>query len=97
MKSNAKNNMIFHTISYSLILVGALNWGLVGIFDFNLVSAVLGSLPVAENLVYILVAGAAVYSILTHKKECCTCGMCDCGSEDGCGCGGDCACGSKEK
>jgi len=79
-----------HAITYSLILVGALNWGLVGLFDFNLVTAILGGASALERIVYILVAASAVYSIATHASQCCACGKCGCGSEDGC-------CGSCEK
>ena len=58
-----------------LILIGALNWGLVGIGGFagmnlNVVNLILGSIPVLENLVYLLVGLAAVYRIyeLATKK-----------------------------
>jgi len=51
-----------------LILVGALNWGLVGIGGFagmnlNLVNLILGGIPFLENLVYLVVGLAAVYKI----------------------------------
>ena len=44
-----------------LVLVGALNWGLVGAFSFNLVEKLLGSWPMVANLVYILVGVSALY------------------------------------
>lgn len=44
-----------------LVLVGALNWGLVGFFNFNLVTAILGSVPLAEKIVYDLVGLCALY------------------------------------
>lgn len=50
-------------IAEILVLVGALNWGLVGAFDFNLVEALLGIDTVLANLVYILVGLAALYAI----------------------------------
>lgn len=59
-----------HILSYSLVWVGALNWGLVGLFDFNLVAALL---PGVEKLVYILVGAAAVYTFATHKNACKAC------------------------
>lgn len=53
-----------------LVLVGALNWGLVGALDFNLVTTVLGE-GTLTNVVYILVGVAALYEVyaLVAKKE----------------------------
>jgi uncharacterized membrane protein YuzA (DUF378 family) len=62
-----------HILAFILVVVGGLNWGLVGIFDFNLVHAILGSLGFIENLVYILVALSALYLLFTHKGDCKTC------------------------
>lgn len=42
------------------VLVGAFNWGLIGIFDFNLITALLGS-GVATQAIYVLVGFFAVY------------------------------------
>jgi len=44
-----------------LIIVGGLNWGLVGLFDFNLVSAIFGVDTWLTDLIYILVGIAAIY------------------------------------
>src|SRR3989344_8094820 len=50
-----------HTVTFILVVVGALNWGLVGLSgllgggDWNLVKLLVGSWPVVENLVYLLV------------------------------------------
>ncbi len=54
--------------SLVLVIVGALNWGLVGLggfagTDLNLVNMVLGSVPAAENLVYLLVGLAGLYQV----------------------------------
>lgn len=62
-----------HMVAFLLMFVGALNWGLVGLFDFNLVPALLGSVPMVEKVVYILVGLSAVYVIATHKKDCKIC------------------------
>lgn len=62
-----------HMVAFLLMFVGALNWGLVGLFDFNLVTALLGSVPMVEKVVYILVGLSAVYVIATHKKDCKIC------------------------
>ncbi|MGJ3232472.1 MAG: DUF378 domain-containing protein [Oceanicaulis sp.] len=46
-----------------LVIIGGINWGLVGLFDFNLVAALFGTESFLTNLVYILVGLAALYSI----------------------------------
>lgn len=63
-----------HMVTWILVIVGALNWGLVGLFDFNLVDKILGSAPAIERLVYILVGVSAVVEIITHGKTCKMCG-----------------------
>jgi len=53
------------TVCKVLILIGALNWGLVGFFKFDLVAAILGEKSAASRVVYALVGLAAVaYLIL---------------------------------
>ena len=63
---------ILHMASYALLWVGGLNWGLVGLFNMNLVENILG-MGIAK-LVYILVGVAAVYTVATHMGECKVCG-----------------------
>lgn len=46
-------------VSAILVIVGALNWGLVGLFGFNLVTFLLGAGPLA-SIVYVLVGTAGV-------------------------------------
>jgi uncharacterized protein len=47
-----------------LLVVGGLNWGLVGLLDFDLVAALLGGMSVASRAVYALVGLSAVYQAL---------------------------------
>lgn len=63
-----------HITAYTLLFVGGLNWGLVGLFDFNLVNSLLGSAPAIEKLVYVLVGVATVYIVATHMNDCKVCG-----------------------
>ena len=68
-----------HTVTFILVVVGALNWGLVGLSgligagNWNVVNLLLGSWPVVENLVYLLVGLSAVYEIAKHKWYCKEC------------------------
>jgi uncharacterized protein len=48
-------------IAAVLLIVGGLNWGLVGLFNFDLVAAVFGSMSVISVIVYSLVAVSAIY------------------------------------
>ena len=52
-----------------LLIVGGLNWGLVGLFGFNLVNTLLGSIPMAERAVYGLVGLSAVLMLRYLKEE----------------------------
>lgn len=62
-----------HTISFILLVVGGLNWGLVGLFNWNLVEVLLGSWPVAVQVVYVLVGLSAIVEIFGHKSNCNCC------------------------
>ena len=64
---------VLHMVAMILLFAGGLNWGLIGLFDFNLVSALVGAWPALETLVYILVGLATVYVVLTHKSDCKVC------------------------
>lgn len=54
-------------IAAALLVVGGLNWGLVGAANFNLVSAIFGTGIIAET-VYIAVGLAAVYEIFSVRS-----------------------------
>lgn len=53
-------------IALILVIVGGLNWLLVGLFDFNLVSAIFGDSIVAK-IVYVLVGLSALFSLTLIK------------------------------
>jgi uncharacterized membrane protein YuzA (DUF378 family) len=68
-----------HMIAWVLVMIGALNWGLVGLGGFlggnwNVVNLLLGSWLAIEWLVYVLVGLSAIYEIATHWSRCKTCG-----------------------
>lgn len=50
-------------IALILVIIGGLNWGLVGAFNFNLVQFIFGSIPSLARLVYGIVGLSAIYSI----------------------------------
>jgi uncharacterized membrane protein YuzA (DUF378 family) len=59
-----------HYLAFILVVVGGLNWGLVGIWDFNLVDKIFGNWAMVERIVYILVGLSAVYLAVEHKSAC---------------------------
>lgn len=48
-------------IAFVLVIVGGLNWALVGFFSFDLVAYLLGSLTLLSRIVYVLVGLSALY------------------------------------
>lgn len=55
-------------IALILIVIGGLNWGLVGIAGFDLVAAIFGDMSVIARIVYILVGLSAIYTIFILGK-----------------------------
>lgn len=60
-------------VCYWLVMIGALNWGLVGLGDFlgqnlNVVNMLLGSMPQVESVVYVLVGLSALMKLLKGGK-----------------------------
>ena len=57
------NGKSLHMITYPLMVIGALNWGLVGAFDINVVNMLVGGYPTVETLVYVAVGLSALYDL----------------------------------
>lgn len=51
----------------ALLVIGGLNWGLVGIFNFNLVASIFGNASFISNFVYALVGLSALYQVVQLK------------------------------
>lgn len=63
---------ILNKLTLALLIVGGLNWGLVGLFGFDLVAALFGEMSVLSRIVYTLVGASALYQIVplvTAKGE----------------------------
>ncbi len=52
-----------------LIIIGGLNWGLVGLFDFDLVAAIFGDMSILSRIVYTLVGVGAIYTIFSAATK----------------------------
>ena len=53
-----------NSMTLLLLIVGGLNWGLVGLFDFDLVAALLGEMSTLSRIVYVLVGASALYQLI---------------------------------
>ena len=60
-------------LAFPLIIVGALNWGLMGLLNYNLVESLLGSWPLIVKIVYLAIGASAVHALVSHKEDCKTC------------------------
>ena len=67
---------ILKTIAFALVITGALVWGIVGFFDYNIVSALFGDATLMSRIVYSLVGISGIVMLATagEEEEC----YCDC-------------------
>lgn len=54
---------VIDKIALVLIIIGAINWGLIGIFHFNLVEAIFGDMTVLSRIIYGLVGVSGLWGI----------------------------------
>jgi uncharacterized protein len=64
---------LVHMVAFLLLVVGGLNWGLVGLLNLNVVEMIFGSMPVVVMVVYVLVGLSADYIAATHMSDCKVC------------------------
>jgi uncharacterized protein len=50
-------------IALILVVIGAVNWGLIGFFDFDLVRAIFGEMTLISRIVYALVGVSGLYAL----------------------------------
>jgi hypothetical protein len=70
MEENIMNLDVLKSLTYSLVIIGALNWGMIGLFDFNLVSALFGDMSFLSRTVYNLVGLSAIVSLFMEFYVC---------------------------
>ena len=59
---------VWDWIAGILLIVGGLNWGLIGLFNFNLVTTIFGA-AIITKIIYVLVGISAIYMIFAMMKE----------------------------
>jgi len=62
-------------VALVLVIIGALNWGLVGLFNFDLVAAIFGSMSGISRIIYTLVGLSAIYMLITAASATTTSGQ----------------------
>lgn len=60
---------ILKIISYIFVIIGALNWGLVGLFNIDLVALLFGEMTLLARIIYIIVGVSAVIFLLTSYRD----------------------------
>ncbi len=63
---------VLHIIAFILILIGGLNWGLIGIFNLNIIEATF-STGAVTSIIYILIGLAALLELFAHRGKCKEC------------------------
>jgi uncharacterized membrane protein YuzA (DUF378 family) len=56
---------IIKMLAFILVIIGALNWGLVGVFHFDLVASLFGEMSILSRIIYSLVGGAGLILLFT--------------------------------
>ncbi len=60
---------ILDLIAMIIVVIGAINWGLIGAANINLVTLILGTVPILVQITYIIVGLAGLYvAYLTYKQ-----------------------------
>jgi len=63
-----------HFLTFILVIIGGLNWLLVGLFGWDVGMIFGGQGAMISKVIYILVGLSAIYLLVTHKKDCKICG-----------------------
>ena len=69
---------ILKWISYSLVLIGALNWGLIGAFNFDLVAFLFGEMTILTRIIYTLVGISSILYFILSFRDTTECTSCNC-------------------
>lgn len=59
-----------HVLATILVIIGAINWGLVGLFDLDLVAKIFGSMTTAARAVYVIIGIAGVCKLFCWSYWC---------------------------
>lgn len=60
---------ILDSAALILVIIGAINWGLIGFFQFNLVSTLFGDMTAFSRIIYALVGISGLYALSFFAKD----------------------------
>lgn len=55
-------------VSLILIIIGAVNWGLIGLFNLDLVATLFGTMSMISRIIYAIIGIAGIYSLMLFAK-----------------------------
>ena len=56
-------------LAYILVIIGAINWGLVGMMDFDLVALLFGEMTILSRIIYSIIGISAILLLLTTYRD----------------------------
>lgn len=62
------DNKLLNGVALGLVIIGAVNWGLIGIFKFDLVAFLFGDLSILSRIIYTLVGLCGLYLITFFSR-----------------------------
>ena len=62
-----------HKLTFLLLVIGGINWLLLGLLDWDLGQLFGGQDAAISKIIYILVGLSAIYELVMHPKNCCAC------------------------
>jgi uncharacterized membrane protein YuzA (DUF378 family) len=68
LSSRRSGMKVLNVVAAILLIVGGLNWGLVGLFQFDLVAAIFGAASALSRIIYTLVGLSALYQLIMWKS-----------------------------
>lgn len=68
-----KNLKFIHVLAFILVIIGGLNWLLVGLFQWDVGSLFGGMDASISRIIYVLVGLSAIVLLASHKKDCRCC------------------------
>lgn len=61
-------NKFIDALALTIAIIGAVNWGLIGFFDFNLVATIFGSMTWLSRIIYALVGVCGLYLVCFYMR-----------------------------
>ena len=60
---------LLDTLVLILVIIGSLNWGLIGFFSFDLIASLFGQMSIASRVIYSIVGVCGLYAISFFAKD----------------------------